>query len=248
MLRLEKELRGYAIRARDGEIGKVHAFLFDDLSWTVRYLVANTGNWLDQRLVLISPAALRQPDWTDRALPVALSMAQVERSPDIDLDKPVSRQMEIELHQYYSWPVYWPETGVGFVGAPIAASPEAEKKDSGDEEEEKGDPHLRSTREISGYHIHARDGEIGHVEDFVVDDGNWSIRYVVVDTKNILPGKQVLVAPAWIEKVKWDGAEVHVDLMRKRVQNSPEFVPDAPVNREFEERLYDFYGRPKYWI
>jgi hypothetical protein len=249
MLRLEKELRGYVIRARDGEIGKAHAFLFDDESWMIRYLVVNTGNWLNERLVLISPSALQPPDWTDRIFPVSLSMAQVERSPDIDLAKPVSRQKEIELHKHYNWPIYWPlDTGVGFVGAPTAASLEPRKKEDGDEDEQTGNPHLRSTREVTGYHIHARDGEIGHVEDFILEDGNWAVRYVVVDTRNWLPGKKVLVAPSWIEKVDWRAAEVHVDLMRQRIADSPEFWPDAPVNREYEERLYDYYGRPKYWI
>jgi hypothetical protein len=107
--------------------------------------------------------------------------------------------------------------------------------------------HLRSTREVIGYHIQARDGEIGHVEDFIADDQTWAIQYMVVDTRNWLPGRKVLIAPAWIEKVDWLERLVHVDLLRETIQNSPEFDPSAPVNRAYEVRLYDYYGRPKYW-
>lgn len=110
------------------------------------------------------------------------------------------------------------------------------------------DPHLRSAREVIGYHIQAKNGDIGHVEDFIVDDEAWAIRYMVVDTQNWLPGKKVLVAPVWIESIHWAEAKVRVTLTRAKIKKSPEFDPAAPVNREYEDRLYDFYGRPKYWV
>jgi hypothetical protein len=115
------------------------------------------------------------------------------------------------------------------------------------EEEESGDSHLRSVQEVAGYHIQATDGEIGHVEDFILDDETWMLRYVVVDTRNWLPGRKVIVPPSWVESVDWANRKVSVDFTREEVRTSPEYDPAAPVNREYEVRLYDFYGRPKYW-
>ncbi len=238
MLRSIKELHGYNILATDGEIGHTHTFYFDDLAWIVRYLVVDTGTWLPGRRVLIAPLALGQPDWITHVMPVNLTRDQVENSPPIDLDLPVSRQMEERLHEYYGWPPYW-HSGTAALAAAKAAR-EGQKPPP-------GDPHLRSTREVIGYHIQATDGEIGHVEDFVGDVQDWTLRYMVVDTRNWLPGRKVLVAPTWIERVNWAQEKVHVDLGRETIKNSPEYDPSAPINREYEAQLYDYYGRPVYW-
>lgn len=112
---------------------------------------------------------------------------------------------------------------------------------------EEADPHLRSTREVIGYHIQANDGGIGHVDDFIAGGEDWVIRYMIVDTRNWLPGRKVLVAPTWVKRVDWAKRDVYVDLSRETIENSPEFDPSAPVNREYELRLYDYYGRPRYW-
>ncbi len=106
------------------------------------------------------------------------------------------------------------------------------------------DSHLRSTREVTGYHIHATDGEIGHVEDFIVDDETWAVRYVVVGTRNWLPGKKVILSPRWIKRVEWADSSLYFDLTRESVKNSPEFDPSKADNRDYEAYLYDHYGRP----
>jgi hypothetical protein len=241
MLRSVKDLRGYIIGAIDGEIGQVHELYFDDQSWIVRYLVVDTGTWLPGRRVLLSPMALGQPDWETHVLPVGLTKEQVENSPPIAVDKPVSRQMESDLHAYYGWRPYW--SGPAPVAAQAVAAAEAKRRATG----EWADPHLRSTREVIGYHIEASDGEIGHVEDLIVDDEAWILRYLVIDTRNWLPGKKVLVAPAWTKAVDWAQRRVHVDLSRETIENGPTYDPAAPVNREYELQLYDYYGRPYYW-
>ena len=240
MLRSIEELYGYTIRAADGDIGKVHDFYFDDEFWTIRYLVVDTGTWLTGRRVLIAPASLGQPDWDTKTLPVRLTKKQVEDSPLVGTDQPVSRQLQVDLHHYYGWPHYWAGTSVG---TPFLIVPPDQSQ-----EEESGDPHLRSSREVIGYHIQATDDEIGHAEDFIVQDTGWVIRYMVVDTRNWLPGKKVLVAPDWIEEVEWVERKVHVTLERDSVEESPEFEPGMPVNRTYEQSLYDFYGRPAYWL
>lgn len=252
MLRSAREVIGYGLRAVDDEIGTVKDFLFDDRVWTVRYLVADTGGWLSGRLVLIAPVSLGQPQWASRLLPVNLTKEQIENSPGIEADRPVSRQQEKSLTEYYGWPVYWPTyfEGAGILG--VAAAPPTPETARDSEEErarrrESEDPHLRSVKEVTGYHIRATDGEMGHVEDFVLEDDDWVIRYMVVDTRNWLPGKKVLVAPGWIESIDWAESKVAVDLSRDQIKDGPEYDPFAPVNREYEVRLYDYYGRPAYW-
>jgi len=266
MLRRVKELRGYTIQAVDGEIGSVDDFYFDDHAWTVRYLVVKTGGWLSGRKVLLSPAALKQPKDTEKRLPVALSKQQVEDSPDASVETPVSRQYEQDLHQYYGWAPYWSnlgspvnvlppilpmveETQAGAVAPPPASdAPVREPAIQKTETPETGrDVHLRSMNEVSGYHIQATNGEIGHVETFIVDDESWAVRYLVVDTSNWLPGKKVLMALQWVEAVDWPSHEVRVNLQRETIENSPEYEAKAPVSRAYEKDLYEYYGRPTYW-
>jgi hypothetical protein len=245
MLRAMKSLRGHRLLATDGALGKVDEFYFDDDQWIVRYLVADTGRWLPGRLVLISPQSLGRPDWVKQELPVSLTKAQIEKSPSIQADKPVHRQHERDLHGYFGWMPYWYDMPPADV--PGGAAHAAAETAGGVGTETKSDPHLRSAREVTNYRIRATDGEIGHVEDFILDCDEWTIRYLVADTRNWLPGKRVLISPAWIGSLDWADCLVHVDLSREQVKGSPEFDPEAPINREYEMRLYDYYGRPAYW-
>jgi len=255
MLRNVKGLEGCVVRATDGDIGHVDQFYFDDERWTIRYLVVNTGNWLTGRKVLVSPYALGEADWNQKLLHVNLTRRQVEDSPDIDTDRPVSRQYEIEYSGYYGWPYWWVGPGLwGPMAYPGFVPPAAEVVEGADAKhpawtthEDEGDPRLRSTGEVIKYAIHAPDGEIGRVADFIVDDRSWEIRYMVVDTGNWWPGKKVLVPPQWIENVSWPEATVHVDLRRDVIKNAPEWDPHTPISRDYEERLYGYYGRPAYW-
>lgn len=247
MLRSLKEIVNYVLLAKDGEIGRCNDFLFDDESWTVRYMVADTGRWLPGRKVLISPISLGDPDWMKRQFPVNLTQAQIETSPALDENAPVSRRYEQIYFTHFNWPYYW--TGADRWGAtPIPPAPPAEAVERLTEKE--SDPektHLRSMKEVKGYYIGAKDGNIGHVEDFIVEDETWAIRYLVVDTRNWLPGRKVLVSPEWIASVTWVDNTVAVNLTKEQVEESPEYDPARPINREYELRLYDFYGRPAYW-
>jgi hypothetical protein len=212
--------------------------LFDDLTWAVRYFVVNTGNWLVGRQVLLSPVSLGMPNWMSHVLPVRLTRQQIEDSPPLETDQPVSRQLEHSVAEYYGWPMYWGGLATATMAIPVMD----EKAPRGE-----ADPHLRSVKDVTGYAIHARDGNIGHVDDLIVDDADWQARYIVVDTRNWLPGRKVLVAPHWFIGIDWAARSVTVDLDKERIRNSPAYEPDAPVNRTYEEHLYDFYGRPAYW-
>ncbi len=206
-------LQGYAVHASDGDLGRVDGFLLDDRYWTIRYLVVETGSWLVERKVLIAPTALESIDPSNRRILVKLTREQVRHSPDIDTDQPVSRQHEAELMSYFGWPAYWDD----WAGSPLFVEPRRLV------EVPPGDPHLRSTGEISGYRIHASDGEIGHVEDFLLDEGKWSLRSLVVSTRNWLPGKKVVLPVAWVRDASWENAEVTVDHTRAEVLNCPVF-------------------------
>ena len=248
MLRNVNSLVGYAIRATDGDLWKVDEFYFDDQTWTIRYIVVETGTWLSGRKVLLSPVALGEHDWESRTFGANLTMEQVRNSPDIDTAKPVSRQHEVDLSWYYAWPMYW---GSGFsMGGMYGTAPlgpliyeKTDTKDDASAPESHDDPHLRSTRSVAGCHIDATDGEIGHVEDYIIDDQSWMLRFLVVDTGNWLPGRRVLMSPHWIRRVEWGESKVIVDLSREAIERSPEFGPLQPVSADYEGKLHDYYGR-----
>jgi hypothetical protein len=249
MLRSLNNLIGYKIEATDSEVGVVQDFYFHDDTWTIRYLVVDTGNWLPGRLVLLSPVAITagEPDWSRSRFPVNLTRKQVEKSPSAGIDRPVSRQFETDLHQYYGWPVYW-----GTAPLPAQIPGGRTREQAANEPDKDGsvrnpDPDLRSAQEVNGYHIQATDGEIGHVEDFIIDTGAWLLRYLVIDTRNWLPGRKVLVSPDWLEGISWSERIVKANLTQEEIKDSPEFDSRQPVNREYEVRLYDYYGRPAYW-
>ncbi len=255
MLRSVEKLGGFTILATDGEIGKIDDFYFDGESWDIRYLVVSTGPWLLGRKVLLHPSAVGQISWETQMLSVGLTKEQVENSPDIDTNKPVSRQQEVELFSHYNWIPYWTHGGSfvmqGGVAVPIAREEPPAKSTLEKEVEamtqQAQDPSLRSTDEVTGYHIQASDGEIGHVEDFLVDEEAWIIRYMIVDTGNWLPGRKVLVSPRWIEMVTWHEKKVSVDLSQEAIKDSPEYDPRKPLSRAYEETLHKYYDRPIYW-
>lgn len=249
MLRSISGLLGHKIHAVDGELGEVDEFYFDDNTWDIRYMVALTGNWLSGRKVLIAPSALKAPDWDAKTFPVTLTREQVRNSPDIDTEKTVTRRHEEELAKHYAWPLYWGESfyAGGMSGGTIFP-PAGEKDKAGRPEGAAGnapeDAHLQGTRAVEGYRLHAVDGLIGHVVDYIVDDELWIIRYIVADTGVWLPGRKVLISPNWIDSVDWETSEVFVELSRDAVRSSPEFDPTRPVGDAYEEMLHGHYGRP----
>ena len=244
MLRQAKEFRSYKLRARDGDIGNAREFYFDDRYWTVRYLVADTGGWLTDRQVLISPYALSPANDAERVLPVDLTKKQIEEGPSLDSDQPVSRQYEMQYYSYYGWPYY------GYGMYPWGATPnivrDPETREATARREEAWDPNLRSTSDVTGHHIQALDKEIGHVEDFIIDDETWSIRYLVVDTKNWWAGKHVLVSPQWIKRVSWAELKVFINLSSEAIERSPEYAPES-LDRDYETALFGHYAQPGYW-
>jgi hypothetical protein len=250
MLRTAGDLKGIKIEAKDGDIGSAQDLYFDDRTWTVRYVVVDTGAWLPGRQVLISPFAFHAvPD--SARLRTFLTKARVENSPSIDTDRPVNRQREIELSEYYGYPHYWVGPyrwgDLATPAMPLTSPQPAIDEETLARDRESADPNLRSARDVMGYYIQATDGDLGHVDDFLVDDETWAIRYLIVDTRNWLPGRRVLISPDWIQRVSWEDSKVYVDLAKRHIETAPEFDPSMPLGREHEERLFDHLGRSKYW-
>jgi len=198
-------ITGASIHASDGAIGSVSDFYFEDSTWTIRYLVVDAGNWLARRHVLLAVSAVDQIDWDKPDFRVRLTRDQVRHSPDIDTQKPVSRQQEIAMHRYFGWPTY---CNVRFPTGRYTAEMEYPS-------DTQGDPHLRSAWHISGYSVWARDGEVGKIEDYVMDDGAWHINYLIVEAGNWLNARSLLVSTHGVESISW--ANRRLDLSAPRV-------------------------------
>jgi hypothetical protein len=243
-------IKGYTITAIDGQLGTVSDFLFDDTSWLIRWLVVDTGSWLSSRKVLLPTLVLGHIDLEREEFSVRLTREQVKSSPEIETDLPVSRRMENDVYDYYGWTPYWGAGlymgGYDFLNGSIAASPSLQsmrhEQDIADSQRDNSDQHLRSIEAVTGYHIRASDGAIGHVEDFLIEDADWSIHFLVVDTKNWWPGKKVLVSPRSAQDIDWRSRLVHLNVDRQKVKDSPTYDASTTVDRMYEQRFHSHYG------
>lgn len=259
MLLTHSGLRGKPVAARDGEAGTVADLLFDDRRFTVRWVVVDTGAWLPGRKVLLPPAAFERPEPPIERLSADVSQADVEAAPGIDVDAPVSRQHEADLFAHYRFTPYWAIGGAAVgTAAPETVPPAATgvpdvepvtREPTGAAAiETGGDPDLRSADEVAGYHIHATDGFVGHVADLLIAPDDWRVRWLVVDTRDFLPGRRVLLSPDWVRSFGWADREVLVDVSRETVREAPPYEPAQGADRDLEDRLYRHYGFPPYYV
>lgn len=242
MKRSINNLIGYTVSGTDGEIGSVQEFYFDDATWTIRYLIVDTGKFLFDREVLISSGALLKADWQKKIFTVNLTKEQIRTSPEIDTKLPVARQEEIRLQNHYLWSGYW---GEGFYagGLPVSmydvlatgADDKVQKSKSDD------NPHLRNTKTVTGYTIKALDGDIGDVCDFIVDDVVWRLDFLVIDTGHWLPGKKVLISPHWVKEIDWENSTITINANVDRIKSSPEYHADEPFSEEHQLHIHNHF-------
>lgn len=256
MIRKLRDLIGFRVVASDIDVGTVRDFYFDDLEWTLRYIVVDLDEAFGNRPVLLAPLGLKQPDMDLHSIPVHLSSDKIMNSPSIDARKPVSRQEEEQLYQYYQWPVYWnPVGGFGLGVGDLSSIPmmemEADLREQSEEsriaQEQGENPHLRSIEEVTGYHIMASENSIGEVQNFLIEDNTWRIIYLLVDINGILPGGKVTLSPEWVDRVSWSQSLIYVDLDVETIRTAPEYDPDQMMDRDYEAQLYEHFHRPKYW-
>jgi hypothetical protein len=219
--------------------------------------VVDTGGWLSGREVLISPVSFHDHDWSKKTIQVNLTRQQIENSPGIDTDQPVSRRQEAEFFRYYDYPFYWagpllwgygafpPLGGRLITGEAAGERATSDAEPASESASEHADSHLRSSDDVIGYHIRATNDTVGHVEDFLFDDDDWSIRFMLVDTRNWWPGKHVLISPQLIKDVSWGDSNVFVDISREAVESSVEFDWANPPSRNSETDLYRDSDRPR---
>lgn len=248
MLRSVKSLQDYKVKTlQAGQIGTIQDFYFDDHDWTIRYLAVETETILSGRGLLISPEAITGANELDKSFSLNLTQDQMVSSPDIDTEKPISHHQEAALRSHYGWTPLDSQADDFLTPPPVLE--EAVQAD-GLETEEPGrgerDNHLGSMNKVLSYSVQARDGDAGHVEDFLVDDQNWTLQYLVVDTRNWLPGRKVMVSPSWIDWIDWSEGVAHINLSQETIQKSPDYDQEAPVEPELEERAYDHQDRASY--
>jgi hypothetical protein len=246
VLRSIKSLNGSKVDAIDGEIGQITDCLFDEHKWTVRYVVVDTGTWLNINRVLVSPYSVTTPLGAEGAVHVTLTQDQVRKSPPPPPDV-VAREYESAYAAYYGYPQYWMGSSLWGPGAypavppPEAGGPQGPVSEGGPAAEPGPESHLKSAKAIGGYHIQALDGDIGHVDDLYLDERSWEIRYLLVDTSNWIGGKPVLVSPRWARRLDWIGLKIHLDVPRRQIQDSPEFDASRPISTDYEHQLEEHY-------
>ena len=215
MFIVAKHIYGTALEGSDGRVGTLYDLLFDDQSWKLRHLVVSTGRWFRGLQVLVDPEVIERTDWPERHLQVRLTREQARQSPNADADLPVARRQILEaVTQALVSEAYW------------AKIPDLSS-------EFEGDPHLHSTKMLTGLHIHCTDGQLGHVEDFVIDDETWRVADLVVDTRNWWPGKRVLVEPTLVKSIDWDDRGIRLTRSREQIEHWPAYKGKLPT----EERM-----------
>jgi sporulation protein YlmC with PRC-barrel domain len=242
-----KEMQGYELGAQDGKIGRCADFLFDDNNWAIRYIVGDTRKWLPGRKVLISPISIGTVEESTQTLSIGLTKDQIKDSPPLESNVPISLQYEIIFNQYHDWGNYW-EGSMIWGNHPFPRLLQRTEELQRDIANVKKSNHLRSAHELLSYFIQGTDTKIGHVEDFIVDEETWEIRYLVIDTSSWLSAsRKVIISPAWVESVDWGKGSVEVCVSTEKLEKSPEYHPNIILDRDYETALYDFYGLPYYW-
>lgn len=209
-------LNGYPIKATDGQVGTVAGLMYDGSDWAIRWLVADTGDWLPGRRVLLPVVALGQPDPEAHRLPVNLTMKQVAECPDVDTSEPLSQEMEVLLRNHYNLPP-------GMIAA-------------------HQDWHVHGISEITGASIEATDGAIGHAEDFLIDTENWQVRYLTVHTSTWWTNDKRLISPRSIDWIDSARSIIHLDVTCEKVKDSPPYVAADTVDGAFDALFDTYYG------
>lgn len=253
ILRSLNEITGYSLQASDGNIGCCEDRLFDDKIWFFRYMLADTSAGLpSSKNTLPSPISLSEPNGKNTQLPVTLTRELLENNPQRDEHKPVSREYETNFFDYYGYGYYWIGAGPwGSSAAPIAlakVTPDANVTDDGERIKEVStkERDLRYAKKVEGYTIESIYGEMGQVEDFVLNDVDWTIAYIIVNARNwLLSGRKVLIVPSWLSSVSWVKRMVSINLTSEKIEGSPEYDPSQLIDPEYEVTFHDFYEKLK---
>jgi len=249
MLHSYNDLSGYAIRAADGQKGRVDDIYFDDSNWQIRYLVVKSGFLLTGRQGLISNELMGHPDTGTQELPVALSKEEVADAAPAEAEEPVSKQARPGVAaDVPAWPSFL--VGTGYPYSPNLAMDQLGMEHPAPLEPStfrQGDPHLRSMAEVKGYAAGATDGDMGSVLDFLIDPDGWHVRYFVIDTGNWLPGRRVVATTRWISRVDWADQKIHLDVDGQTVKDAPRFKDLDHHKRSDAQEAIERHGNVGFW-
>lgn len=244
MKRSLHNLTGYTIESTDETRGKVRDLLFDDETWVVRYVDAGFKDISDRRRFLIPRHFLATPDWQEKRIKVALNRSEIEACPDMDEKTPVSREYEKELNRHLRIEDYWPSIYSAPAGAGVFYPPRPIRIPTKLVNEEELDTSLRSFREVKGYAIRASGDRLGQVEDLIVDDGDWQVIYLVVDTSRWKPwSKSVVLSISWMDNISYEKQEIVTSLDPEQIKDAPGFDPAHPIGMDYEKALHDYYQK-----
>lgn len=221
MLQNTTELYGHKLVATDGDIGHLKDFYFDDTTWAIRYLVADTGTWLTGRPVLIARHALAVLDSHENTLHIKLRKQQIQNSTTDSANKLLSGEDEVGCCRYYGWPAHWESGARKDLPDPSEIQPSSSARtESRVPYRHLGDKHLQSTQSITDYLIQTPDGVIGSVSGCIVDNQSWMVRELIVETGHWLSGKEIRIPTAQIKQIKCEYSSVMVDLSKEDIRRS----------------------------
>ncbi len=239
------------VHAQDGTIGKVETFLFDQEQWVLRYIVAKHGFLFLGGRKLLSPVSVTGTiGESDGAIRVGLTREQVKNAPPADLARPISRRKEEQFHRYYQIPVYWGGAGLwGTAMTPLEAGTVSYEPAPTDEPEaaDTDEYHLRSTEEIEGYRVEAKEERIGTVSGCLIEDTTWAVRYLSVKMEEGQGDGRLFISPHWVDEISWIERKLRLDMPASRLREMPTVGVRGTLEREDEEKLHEFFGQPRYW-
>ncbi|BCO19509.1 PRC-barrel domain-containing protein [Alteromonas sp. McT4-15] len=239
MITSSKQLTHYAIHATDDKIGGVRDILFDDETYTVRYLVADTNTWLPlSRKVVISPISVVNLDTENNSVYIDMTVETLKNSPSIDEHKPVSREYEENLFKYFGYGYYWIGPGAWGEFAHPNELVELQHAEEQQQQSEKQENHLRACGEVVGYEVATKSDNVGHISNFIIDNASWKIVAIVVDTNNWLPGgKHLALLPKDINEIDWAAHHVSVSLTHDELLERPEIDQDRLAETGYIDAL-----------
>lgn len=246
MRRSLKELLGYSIKATDGHHGDINDFLFDGNNWIINYIHADLGTIFKDKKVIIPRMFWKNPSWINQNFEVSLSIKDIENGPLIDEYLPVSKQYEKELLKHFdlqSHIMRFQSQSVLQTAGNIHLE-NAFTKSVSEDYENKGS--LRSFREVCNYSIRTKDGFKGKLNDLIIDDSNWEVKYIIIDLNGSIPwSRKVLINVNWIERISYPKKSIKINLNSDSLLNSKDFNPNELVNTKKVTKRFDYLGRPK---
>ncbi len=248
LMHFKSWLKSFDVVGKDEDFGSVDDALIDEKDLTIRYFTVKTGNWFSGEKMYISPASIESINVNDEVITTDITKEEAENAPRLEGRELIDRTYETNFHTHYGLNPYWTGPGVwgtSFTARELAAQQPVAMPEP--EEDSKGEPEIYKAKDIIRYEFAAQDDSFGQVEDLLIEEDSYKVRYFVIDTRKFFGGKKVLISADWVENIDWIKAQIQTNVTKEQVENSPEYLPEIPLSREMEVDLYSYYNRAPYW-